>query len=113
MNVVIIDGIVQKDAKLFDQIANFNISAITGRYVCVNNLVKNRFTYIRIIYPKPIDERIESILKPGVLVRIYGKLDSEQYTSKSEKRVYNKIICADKIVAIKYDMNTGEYVEVT
>ena len=32
MNKIIIDGCVQKDAKLYEEIANFNISAITGEY---------------------------------------------------------------------------------
>ena len=46
------------------------------------------------------------------MVRIYGKLDSEQYTTKDGKIVYNKIICADKVVKIKFDRESQEYVEV-
>ena len=79
MNQIIIDGCVQKDAKLYEEIANFNISAITGEYTCVDGSKKNRFTYIRVVYPKPITEYLESVLEPGVMIRIYGKLDSEQY----------------------------------
>ena len=112
MNEIIIDGCVQKDIKLFDEIANFNISAITGKYTCVDNIKKNRFTYIRIIYPKPIDDYIENILQPQSMIRIYGKLDSEQYVTTSNKVVYNKIICAERIVRIRYDKDIEDYVEV-
>ena len=112
MNEIIIDGCVQKDIKLFDEIANFNISAITGKYTCVNNIKKNRFTYIRVIYPKPIDDYIENILQPQSMIRIYGKLDSEQYVTTSNKVVYNKIICAERIVRIRYDKDIEDYVEV-
>lgn len=112
MNNIIIDGCVQKDIKLFDEISNFNISAITGAYNCVDNTKKNRFTYIRVIYPHQVDEYTESILQPGSMIRIYGKLDSEQYLTTTNKVVYNKIICADKIVRIRYDKDIEEYVEV-
>ena len=112
MNEIRIDGCVQKDTKLFDEVANFNISAITGTYKCVDNTKKNRFTYLRVIYPKPVDEYIEEILQPGAMIRIYGKIDSEQYTTSSNKIVYNKIICADKIVRIRYDKDLEDYVEV-
>ena len=112
MNEIIIDGCVQKDIKLFDEIANFNISAITGKYTCVDNIKKNRFTYIRVIYPKPIDDYIENILQPQSMIRIYGKLDSEQYVTTSNKVVYNKIICAERIVRIRYDKDIEDYVEV-
>lgn len=112
MNEIIIDGCVQKDIKLFDEIANFNISAITGKYTCVDNTEKNRFTYIRVIHPQPIDDYIENILQPGSMIRIYGKLDSEQYVTSNNKLVYNKIICANKIVRIKYDKDIEDYVEV-
>ena len=112
MNEIKIDGCVQKDCKLFDDIANFNISAITGKYTCMDNTEKNRFTYIRVIYPKPVDEYIESILQPGSMIRIYGKLDSEQYNTNNNKIVYNKIICAEKIVRIRYNQDLEDYVEV-
>ena len=112
MNEIIIDGCVQKDIKLFDEIANFNISAITGKCTCVDNTKKNRFTYIRVIYPKPIDDYIENILQPQSMIRIYGKLDSEQYVTTSNKIVYNKIICAERIVRIRYDKDIEDYVEV-
>jgi hypothetical protein len=112
MNEIKIDGCVQKDVKLFDEIANFNISAITGQYTCVDNTKKNRFTYIRVIFPHQVDEYMESILQPNSMIRIYGSLDSEQYTTTSNKIVYNKIIRADKIVRIRYDKDLQDYVEV-
>ena len=112
MNKVILDGSVQKDAKLFDEIANFNISSITGSYNCIDNTKRNRFTYIRVVFPHQLNEYLESILQPGAMIRIYGKLDSEQYKTASEKIVYNKILVADKIVRIKYDKNLKDYVEV-
>lgn len=112
MNQIIIDGCVQKDTKLFDEIATFNISAITGKFKLMDNTTKNRFTYIRVIYPGEINEYLESILEPGSMIRITGKLDSEQYNTQSNKTVYNKIICAEKIVKIHFDKEIGEYVEV-
>ncbi len=112
MNKITIDGCVQKDARLFEEIANFNISAITGEYTCLDGTKKNRFTYIRVVFPHQLNEYLESILQPGAMIRIYGKLDSEQYKTASEKIVYNKILVADKIVRIKYDKNLKDYVEV-
>ena len=113
MNKIIIDGCVQKDAKLYEEIANFNISAITGEYTCIDGSKKNRFTYIRVVFPQPITEYLESILEPGIMIRIYGKLDSEQYQTSSNKIVYNKIICADKIVRVRWNNDIQDYVEVT
>ena len=112
MNEVTLDGCVQKDVNLFDEVASFNISAITGTYMCMNTTKKNRFTYLRIIFPQPIDEYLEDIIQPGSMVRIHGKLDSEQYITKNNKIVYNKVICADKVVRIKYDKDYEQYVEV-
>ena len=112
MNKVIIDGCVQKDVKLFDEIANFNISSITGTYSCMDNTEKNRFTYIRIIYPKHINEYMEELLQPGCMIRITGKIDSEQYETINHKIVYNKVICAEKISKIRYNKDLDEYVEV-
>lgn len=112
MNRIILDGCIQKDVKLFDEISNFNISAITGKYDCIDGTTKNRFTFIRVIYPGEIDSYLEEILQPGVMVRIYGKIDSEQYQTSSNKQVYNKIICAEKIVKIRYIEELQDYVEV-
>lgn len=112
MNKVVLDCCIQKDVKLFDEVANFNVSAITGQYKCIDNTMKNRFTYIRVIYPHQVDERITEILQPNSMIRIYGKIDSEQYVTTSNKVVYNKIICADKIVRIRFNQDIQEYVEV-
>ena len=112
MNQVIIDGCVQKDTKLYEDIASFNISSITGEYNCLDGNKKNRFTYIRVVFQETITEYLESILQPGVMIRIYAKLDSEQYKTTSEKTVYNKILVANKIVRIKYDKTIKDYVEV-
>ena len=46
------------------------------------------------------------------MVRIYGKIDSEQYHTISHKNVYNKIICAERIVRIRWDNTIQDYVEV-
>lgn len=112
MNQIILDGVVQKNPNLLSDISSFNISAITGTYKLANNITKNRFTYIRIIYPKPIDDYIVNLIQPKSLVRIYGKLDSEQYEIDSGKIVYNKIIRADRIVKIKFNKDIQQYEEV-
>ena len=36
-NEIILDGKVQKDVKIFDEVINFNISAITGEYKNLEN----------------------------------------------------------------------------
>lgn len=112
MNKIVLDCKVQKDMKLFDEVANFNVSSITGQYVLKNNEKKNRFTYIRVLYPHEVTDQIREILQPDSMIRIYGKLDSEQYPTSSNKIVYNKIIRADKIVRIRWIPDVGDYVEV-
>lgn len=112
MNQVTVDGCVQRDPKLYDEIANFNISVKTGVYTCVDNSIKTRYTYYRVIFPQEIDERMEEIIQVGSMIRIYGKLDSEIYITKTGKYVYNKIIYAEKIVRVRYDKDINEYVEV-
>ena len=112
MNSVILDCCVQTDAKLFDEIASFNVSAITGKYICIDNSEKNRFTYIRVVYTGKMDDNLAEILQPGCMIRLYGKLDSEQYVTSSNKIVYNKILSADKIVRIRFNEELQDYVEV-
>ena len=47
MNKIIIDGCVQDNVKLLDEVANFNIRAITGIYHCMANAPdKKRFTCV-------------------------------------------------------------------
>ena len=118
MNQIIIDCSVQKDTRLFEEIANFNVSAKTGEYTVPStdpntpNKTKNRFTYIRVVYPHEVTQQIVDLLQPGSMIRLYGKLDSEQYETKREKIVFNKVICADRIVRIRYDKTLHDYVEV-
>ena len=112
MNQVILDCCVQKDVKLSEEIPNFNVSAITGQYKCIDNTVKNRFTYIRVLYPQEVTEKVEEILQPGAMIRIYGQIDSEQYITSSNKVVYNKIIKAEKLIRIRFNKEIQEYVEV-
>lgn len=112
MNTITLDCKIQKDVKLFDEVANFNVSSITGQFQLLDNTKKNRFTYIRVIYPHEVDDRLIDILQPDSMVRIYGKLDSEQYVTSSNKVVYNKIICADKIVRVRWNNDIQDYVEV-
>lgn len=113
MNSIVIDCKVQKDVKLFDEVANFNVSSITGQFQLLDNTKKNRFTYIRVIYPHEVTDALIDILQPDSMVRVYGKLDSEQYQTSSNKIVYNKIICADKIVRVRWNNDIQDYVEVT
>lgn len=112
MNQIIIDGCVQKNVNLLSEISSFNLSAITGEFTLLDNKKKNRFTYIRVIYPKEITEYIESIIQPNNMVRVYGKLDSEQYETENGKTVYNKILCADKVVKIRFNKDSQQYEEV-
>lgn len=112
MNKVIVDGCIQKDVRLFDEIASFNLSVLTGVYNCANNTTKNRYTFYRVIVPFEIDEKMEELLQSGSMIRMYGKLDSEIYVTDTGKYVYNKILCAEKIVRIRYNKDLQEYVEV-
>lgn len=112
MNKIVLDCKVQKDVRLFDEVANFNVSSITGQYILKDNTKRNRFTYIRVIYPHEITDQMREILQPDTMIRIYGKIDSEQYPTSSNKVVYNKIICANKIVRIRWNSDVQEYVEV-
>lgn len=111
-NEIVIDGKVQKDAKVMSEITTFNICAITGEYKFVDNTKRNRYTYIRVLYPTNGTKEITEMLAPRNMVRIYGKLDSEQYVSKSDKIVYNKVLTATKVVPLKFNRDTNEYEEV-
>ena len=59
-----------------------------------------------------IDEYLESVVQPNNMVRVYGKIDSEQYETDSGKTVYNKILCAEKVVKIRFNKDTQQYEEV-
>ena len=96
-NEIILDGKVQKDVKIFDEVINFNISAITGEYKNLENNKKNRYTFIRVIYVGEITDEVKSIIKTGNYIRIFFFFYSEQYKSQTGKIVYNKILCVDKV----------------
>ena len=111
MNQSILDGYVLKDTKLFDKVASFNISSVTGTFTDINGNKRKRYTYIRVIYPKDITPEAEEIIKEGNYIRIYGKLDSEQYKNEKGRIVYNKVLCAYKVVKLEYDVESGKYIE--
>ena len=113
-NEIILDGKVQKDVKYFDKVINFNISSITGQYTTPENLIKNRYTFIKAIYSSEdvIEDEVKDIIKTGNYIRVYGRLDCEQYKSQTGKVVYNKVIMIDKVVLLKYDPVFGILIEV-
>ena len=111
-NEIVIDGKVQKDAKVMSEMTTFNICVITGEYKFVDNTKRNRYTYIRVLYPTNGTKEITDMLAPRNMVRVYGKLDSEQYVPKSDKIVYNKVLTATKVVPLKFNRDTNEYEEV-
>ena len=104
-NEIVIDGKVQKDAKVMSEMTSFNICAITGEYQLVDNTKRNRYTYIRVLYPTDETPDLKKILMPRAMVRVYGKLDSD-------KIVYNKVLTATKVVPLRYNKELGEYEEV-
>ena len=112
MNQIIIDGRVQRNTNLFGEIASFNIASITGNFTDIYGNQKKRRTLIRVVYPKNITPADEEIIQEGNMVRVYGKFDSEQNKDKKGSVVYNKIICARKVVKIEYDELEGKFVEV-
>lgn len=112
MNYIMVDAKVQPDTKVFDEIANFNVSILSGYFVMPNGYHKNRYTFIRVIYTGVIDDTAKNLIQPGNFIRLYGKLDSEHYCSKSGKTVYNKVLVIDKIVPIKFNKDLGDYEEV-
>lgn len=111
-NEIVLDGKVQKNVKVFDEIINFNLSANTGIYIDSNNEQKNRYTFIRVLYVGEINDKVKNIIKQGNFIRVYGKLDSEQYKSQSGKIVYNKILCVNKITKLEYDQDLDMFIEV-
>ena len=112
MNSVIVDAKIQPDVKVFDEIANFNVSILSGYFTMPTGYQKNRYTFIRVVYTGIINDKVKMLIQPGNFIRLYGKLDSEHYRSKSDKTVYNKVLVIDKIKAIKFNKETGEYEEV-
>ncbi len=93
-NEIIFDGRVQKDVKILEELASFTVSAVTGKTQTADNRYRNRLTFIRVLYVGEINDHIRNILQQDNMVRIYGKLDSEQYIDRNGKTVYNKILHA-------------------
>lgn len=110
-NELIIDARIQKDVQIFSELAVFNVAIRTGKFTLLDGSEKNRHTYIKVIYAGEVDDNLRKQLVYFNLIRIYGKLDSEQYKAKSGKIVFNKIIRAEKIVPLKYSYSTGTYEE--
>ena len=110
-NEFVLDGKVQKGVKLFDEVASFNISAITGEYLLPDETRCNRYTYIRVVFVGKITEYVKETIKTGNLVRLIGKLDSEQYVAKTGKVVYNKVLRVSDVKRLKYNKSTKEYEE--
>ena len=105
-NEFILDGRIQKDLNFEqDDMVSFNISSITG----IKNNNQNKYTFIRVLYDGDVPANLINILYQGVDVRLYGKLDSEQYIDKKGKTVYNKILLAKHISVL--DKN-GEEIKV-
>ena len=111
-NEIILDGKVQKDVKYFDELINFNISSITGEYLTPENTTKNRYTFIKTIYNGDVTDKVKNIIKTGNFVRLYGKLDSEQYKSQTGKIVYNKVLVVNKVTQLLYEPEFGIFTEV-
>lgn len=110
-NEFILDGRVQKDVKVFDKLINFNISSITGQTTTPDNKKRNRYTFIRVLYIGDISDELRDTITENSFIRIYGKLDSEQYIDRNGKTVYNKILHAYKISKLSYDPD-GDIVEI-
>ena len=96
-NEFILDGKIQKDVKYFDDVIVFNLSIITGKTKTLRNKDRDKFTFIKVLYLGNIDENIKNIIQEGNQVRVYGKLDSEQYVVNSGKTVYNKILSSNQV----------------
>lgn len=111
-NEFILDGKIQKDIKRFSNTISFNISSITGKFLLSDNTYRNRYTYIRVIYTGDVSEELDNAIQSNNLVRIYGRLDSEQYIAKSQKTVYNKVLRANKIKLLQFNEETKMLEEV-
>lgn len=100
-NEFILDGKVQKEVNILSDIASFNISSITGTMKRPDNTSRYKYTFIRVLYTGEDIELLKEKLFPGAFIRLYGKLDSEQYIDKNGKTVYNKILLANHISLLK------------
>lgn len=99
-NEFILDGKIQKDVKYFDDIIVFNLSVVTGKTKTLKNKDRDKFTFIKILYLGEITDETTALIQEGNMVRVYGKLDSEQYVVNSGKTVYNKILSAHRVESL-------------
>lgn len=111
INLVNVDAKVQSDVKALDELISFNVSVLTGTFRLPDNSMRNRYTYIRVIYDGDDVERLKRVVKTNRYIRIYGSLDSEQYEAASGKRVYNKVIRAHKIAELQFNRETKQLEE--
>lgn len=98
-NCVVVDGKIRGETKYQGDRVSFNLSIITGTWN-IDNRRLNRYTMIRVVYFGDVDPCVENLLSENSMIRIYGRLDSEQYIDRNGKRVYNKILEAEKITEI-------------
>ena len=99
-NEFTLDGKIQKDVKDLDSVIVFNLSVVTGKTKTLKNKDRDKFTFIKVLYLGEINDEVRNLLQEGNFVRVYGKLDSEQYVVNSGKVVYNKILSAHKVEKI-------------
>lgn len=112
MNSVVVDVKVQPDVKLFDDSINFTGSVLSGKFTMPDTTMKNRYTFIRIVYCDKVNDDIKSMVQDGNYVRVYAHLDSEIYKAKSGKTVYNKILRAERICKVQFNKELGDFEEV-
>lgn len=96
-NEFILDGKVQRDVKYFDDHIAFNISSITGKCLTEEGKERPKYTFIRVLYFGELNDDVIKTITEGNLIRLYGRIDSEQYKDKKGKTVYNKILYAEHI----------------
>lgn len=113
MNSVVVDVKVQPDVKLFDDSINFTGSVLSGKFTMPDATLKNRYTFIRIVFCHPVNEELKELIQSGNYVRVYAHLDSDLYKAKSGKTVYNKILQAERICKIEYNRELGDFVELS
>lgn len=117
MNECIIDAKIKDVTKLnnFTDRLVFGVSISNGTVRYDDNFIRKKFTFIRVIYyNNNINElnAVKELIKYNNFIRIYGKLDSEMYVTTNGKNVYNKILIAHKIVKIKWNDESDEYIEI-
>lgn len=92
-NQVLIDGTIKKDVTVTESSIIFTLCSVTG----YTKLGRPKYTYIKCLYDGEITEDTLYTISTNNNVRIYGKLDSEEFISKSNKKVFNKILYVENI----------------